>query len=322
MKKIQVFCLAVLFVSMTAQADSIIRVKCDDKDAGAEVFLDGKSVGNCPLDVPVQKEGQVKLSARKMVNADYEQLFEKWLNMVDGVPQRVQLVMSAAQITADAARRKLVAEANAQLYQAERGDADAMEAVAKLYDIGRGIEMDGAKAKAWRVKAEESRARIALVRAEIGNVDAMDNIAERYQTGKGVAQDAAKAQIWRDKATEAKQVAKLAAEAAERERVAQEKARIKEQKLNNTPFFKYLRELVETNKNEDAFGLSTVFVTGGPIMLVSDIISAPIVTSQRQFIQMDAYYRPSTWAKPDSMIARAAKQRDAASAPMLVANGQ
>ena len=101
MKKLFVFsALLVIATSYSAYSDSLVRVQCDDEDAGTEVYFNDKFVGECPVDAPAS-EGTVQLRSRKIINADYEKVFEKKLRVVDGVPQRVEIVLSKAQLTPD-----------------------------------------------------------------------------------------------------------------------------------------------------------------------------------------------------------------------------
>ena len=138
--------LLVLLSSFLANAESIVRIKCDDQNADAEIYINGKFMGNCPLDVPAA-DGMVNLRARKLVNnGDYEQLFEKELRVVDGVAQRVEVNLSEPQLTSEAKRRRDVAEASAKLQAAEAGDIDAMERVAEYFESGIGVSKNTAKA--------------------------------------------------------------------------------------------------------------------------------------------------------------------------------
>lgn len=45
----------------SANADSILRVKCDDQDVGSEIYLQSKFVGRCPVDVPAPLAYALKL---------------------------------------------------------------------------------------------------------------------------------------------------------------------------------------------------------------------------------------------------------------------
>ena len=59
-----------------------MRVFCDDADKGAEVMIDGKFKGECPVDVGVPA-GTVKLRVVKKVDATHESVFEQRAHTVN-----------------------------------------------------------------------------------------------------------------------------------------------------------------------------------------------------------------------------------------------
>lgn len=302
MKKVFIVCgLFVLFASFPAFADSLVRVQCEDEDAGAEVFLNGKFVGECPMDAPVG-EGIVQLLARKVVNGDFEKVFEKKLKVVDGVAQRVEIVLSAPRLTAEATLRKEAEEVNRQLRAAQEGDVDAMNKMAQRYEAGIGVKKDPAAAVIWRNKAEAATAQEQLRAAKSGDIKAMDNMAERYDTGEGVDKDPSEAQLWRKRA----QSARLEQTKREEAAAAVQRSRENEAKAESISYFKNTSELVKTNTGDGPFRalISSVPATG--LGLISDLFSAPSVTSQKSNLRNAAALRPSTWGKPDSLIARTA----------------
>jgi len=71
---------------------------------------------------------------------------------------------------------------------ADKGDANAMASLAWLYSQGRGVARDYTKAREWFEKA-----------ADKGNASAMANLGWLYQNGLDVAQDDAKAREWFEK---------------------------------------------------------------------------------------------------------------------------
>jgi len=75
-------------------AGSQLRVTCADEDAGAEVYINGKFKGECPLDMQVQ-EGTLKLRVVKAVDANNERVFEKDIRMGDGVAKKVEAALSS-----------------------------------------------------------------------------------------------------------------------------------------------------------------------------------------------------------------------------------
>lgn len=184
--------LMVMVASLPVMADSYIRVKCDDADVGAEVYLNGRRVGNCPLDV-LAPAGAVELRARKIVNKDYEQFFTKTVQVYEGSAQKVELVMSAPQLTQEA-------EFRTQRRAAEAGDAAACLKVAGYYEAGTGVARSMDVARIWRDAAEKITAQQQIKAANAGDVDAMLIVAKRYASGSGVSKDLAQAQAWAAKA--------------------------------------------------------------------------------------------------------------------------
>jgi len=306
MKKILfVSVVLVLLASLPVYGDSFVRVQCEDEDAGAEVFLNDKFVGECPVDAPV-KEGTVQLRARKIVDDDHEKVFEKKLRVVEGVSQRVELVMSAPQLTAKARQRKAAAEAAAQLKAAQAGDIDAMKQLAERYDAGAGVKKDPAQAAIWRDMAESAAAQEELRAANAGDIEAMKNIAGRYDTGLGVVKDHSQAQAWRAKADAKKRENNAQADAARREA----KELNKQQRLDRYGPFKEVKKYVNSPTISSAEKISQGPTTL-PFITVSDILSLPCDLTERSRILNEAALRPSSWGKPDSMIAQASFQQKA-----------
>lgn len=298
-----------LVASSPVYADSFIRVKCDDKDEGAQVFLNGRLVGACPVDVPAPA-GTVQLQARKIVNKDYEQLFSKQLQVIDGVPQRVELIMSAPQLTAEARRRNEVAEAGKQLRAAESGDVPAMQKIAGYYEAGFGVEKSPAQAQFWRGKAEVTMAQEQLRAANAGDIEAMSAVAARYDAGLGVNRDFQQAAAWRGKAEAAKREKAMRDEQARLAQLQREKAEEKQRRIDQFSYFPNTHRMVNGTKINNN-NVTAILSTGVPIMLTGfsfDASSSPIRTTEKRKIMNEAALRPSTWGNPESMIARATLQ--------------
>ncbi|HET8731207.1 MAG TPA: hypothetical protein VFM34_08880, partial [Moraxellaceae bacterium] len=202
MKTMHFVCgIAAMAMAFPAAADSILRIKCYDNDVDAEIFINGHSKGACPLDVSVAA-GTVKLRAQK-INGDYGQFFDTQIVVVEGVPQRVDVTLSAPRLTTEGKLRQEAAEAAAQLRAAESGDIEAMKKVVSYYSTGTGLAKDPAQARAWQKKmtaAVEAKQRKEAyeenIKASNGDVAAMESLVKRYETGTGVEIDAAQAQAW------------------------------------------------------------------------------------------------------------------------------
>jgi len=352
MKKVFIVSLLlVLIATFPVYAGSIMRVQCDDNNPGAEVSINGKVVGECPIDVAVDA-GTVMLRARIVVDEDHEKLFEKQFKVGDGVSQRVELVMSASRLTAEAElkraetqrqkeaaaaavrRRNEEAEAKSVLGAAEAGDIDAMKNMAEHYGAGVGVGKDPSAAAMWRDKAEATTAQIQLKAANAGDIDAMAGLASRYESGQGVAKDPSQAAFWRKKAEgakreklEAEEAVKRAEEAATRERIAREealelataarkaaeqsardaqwRADNRAQRISNISFTEHIDKISRLSEDPTEFVTAIIAL---PMAIVSDLSEAPSKSSKINQIKNEAAVRPSTWGKPDSMIARASRQ--------------
>jgi TPR repeat protein len=75
---------------------------------------------------------------------------------------------------------------------ASQGSTMAMLGLFELYNSGKGVPQDNAKALSWLRKA-----------ADAGNAAAMNNLAAMYGLGAGVAKDAISAKWWYEKAASA-----------------------------------------------------------------------------------------------------------------------
>ena len=124
------FCRTALFVVLIMSAHgasaSGLRVTCDGEDVGAEVEINGKFKGECPVDIIVP-EGTYKLRVFKAVDASQERVFEQVIRMGDGVTKRVEAVLT---VRLTAAGQKLEAERLAA--EAQRSAAEARREVERL----------------------------------------------------------------------------------------------------------------------------------------------------------------------------------------------
>ncbi|UGQ45159.1 PEGA domain-containing protein [Massilia endophytica] len=200
-------------------ADSLLRVACDEDGAGAEVSINGKFKGECPIDIALA-EGLYKLRVLKPVDALHERDFMQEVRMGSGVVKKVEVALSAPHLTeegrrqeevrraaaakAEEERRAAAARAEAErqrvadeaarreqaafaavLARAEAGDTPAMVEVARRYGEGAGVAADEVSEASWLEKA-----------ASKGDPGAMFTIGTRYENGIGVQKDYAKAYRW------------------------------------------------------------------------------------------------------------------------------
>jgi formylglycine-generating enzyme required for sulfatase activity len=108
--------------SVLAQS-SMLRVGCEGDDMGAEVSVNDKFRGECPLDIQVS-EGPLKLRLVKKVDALHERVFEQDIRMGDGTVKRVDARLGASQLTAEGRQQ-----------EAQRAEAARQHEEARLREI-------------------------------------------------------------------------------------------------------------------------------------------------------------------------------------------
>lgn len=92
--KVIVFLVLFTFWFGNANAESsTLRVSCVDQAIGAEVSINGKFKGECPIDIQV-KGGKLHLKAVKTI-ADKAEVFEQDIKIGDGVTKRVDVTFKA-----------------------------------------------------------------------------------------------------------------------------------------------------------------------------------------------------------------------------------
>jgi len=169
-----------------------------------------------------------------------------------------------------------------------------------------------------RQRKAAAEATADLRAAEAGDIDAMKQMANRYDAGTGVEKDPAKAELWRSKAASAE----AAAIQKEQQRVAEiaraESARrnaeeqVKQDRVNDAVPFRWSRIMMPLASSGEPRLVSTG-LTAIPFFSLIDITELPSQLTKTMKLKNEAALRPSTWGKPDSMIARASLQQKASS---------
>lgn len=118
---------------------SAVRIVCEGQAAGAEITINGKYRGDCPLDVEVQP-GNIELSAVKKVDPLRERRFTTRFGIGEAAAKRVEVQLGPVELNAEGRRQ----EAERQRAEAERRRLEE--------------ERKRAEAEAKR-KADEERAR-------------------------------------------------------------------------------------------------------------------------------------------------------------------
>ena len=120
---------ACLMSASAIAASAKMHIVCAGKDDGAEVYINGKFRGECPVDIFVP-EGRLKLVVRKVVDADHEWVFEKDIRMADDSEKKVEVVFSLRKTAASQKHeeeRLAVERAEAQRHEAEHKRVETVE---------------------------------------------------------------------------------------------------------------------------------------------------------------------------------------------------
>lgn len=86
-------------------AGSVLRVVCSGGDVGADVLVNGKFKGECPLDIHVPM-GTLKLKVFKKVDAFSDRIFEQEIQVNYASVKRVDVLLSAPKLNAEGMRAK------------------------------------------------------------------------------------------------------------------------------------------------------------------------------------------------------------------------
>lgn len=121
--------LFICFASVTYAEEAMLRVSCEGADVDAEIYINGKFKGQCPVDMKVP-EGDVQLRATKKIDGEHDGVFEKNLKLAGGTVKRVDVVLapelSATGKARQAETERLAAQrAEQQHMAAQRAAAEA-----------------------------------------------------------------------------------------------------------------------------------------------------------------------------------------------------
>lgn len=108
MKLLYVLFLPVLSLVASAStyaAGSVLTVNCGGGDTGAEVLINGKFKGECPLDIKVPA-GKLKLKVQKKIDEYNDRIFEQEIRVGDDVVKKIDVVLGAPQLNAKGKKQK------------------------------------------------------------------------------------------------------------------------------------------------------------------------------------------------------------------------
>jgi formylglycine-generating enzyme required for sulfatase activity len=98
---------------------SMLRLACDGNNVGAEITVNNRFKGDCPIDVEVQA-GDIRLRAYRKVDNEREQVFEQEFRIGEGVVKRVDINLGPVRLNEDGRTR----EAERQRQAAEQRRID------------------------------------------------------------------------------------------------------------------------------------------------------------------------------------------------------
>ena len=159
------FLLVFLAPSSGNAADALLRIFCEDADTGAEVYVNGKFSGECPVNQSVP-EGSSIIRVVKNVDSTHERVFEQTVRLAGGNVKRLDVQLSAPRLTAAGQKAEdarlaverearavresaAAAEFNKLLAAAKGGDVNAMIAVADCYKDGNGVGKSDKEHSSW-----------------------------------------------------------------------------------------------------------------------------------------------------------------------------
>lgn len=217
-----VFTLAIA-MPLTAHAAGL-RVACEAEDVGAEVFINGKFKGECPVDIDVPA-GTIKIRVLKKIDKEYERVFEQEIRMTAGTAKKVEPVLLRG--PSEFGKKRLQASFAELVSEANKGDAFAQWRLGHRYNEGKGVEKNRVEARKWWRKAAEQgyafaqvelgwdadlskryggledykeAAKWLLMAAMQGDENGQADIGRMYEEGRGVKQDCFEAVKWYRKA--------------------------------------------------------------------------------------------------------------------------
>lgn len=160
---------------------SMLRVACDGSNVGAEITVNNRFKGECPIDVEVQP-GEVRLRAYKKVDGLRERLFEQEFRVGEGVVKRVEVVLGPAQLNEEGR----VQEAERQRVEAERRRVEE-EKRRKEAEEKKRLDDERKRLEAERAAKEAEWKRLAPIQAEERRRFRLGEINAAFQGAGNVA---------------------------------------------------------------------------------------------------------------------------------------
>jgi formylglycine-generating enzyme required for sulfatase activity len=174
-------CALLLSLNPAQAAESLVRIACDDDARGAEVSINGKFKGECPLDLSVS-EGRHKLSVFKAMGPEHIRAFNLDLRIGDGVVKRIDVRLGEMELTEEGRRLEMERQRMAAEREAERRRQEAeRQAARQRIEAERLAEQQRieAKQRAELQKQDVERQRQAQEAARLAEEERQRKRAER-----------------------------------------------------------------------------------------------------------------------------------------------
>jgi hypothetical protein len=222
--------LLLLVPSIGNTAGSMLRIACDGSNKGADVEVNGKFKGQCPLDLQVP-EGTVDLKVRQVIDDLQERIYAEKMRIGDGVVKKVEVELGSSKLSAkgkqyyskylsedvqqraDSGNVEAMIKISGYFLHLSKGEAGPSAEKAALYirqaaDAGHPKAMAQlskyyAKGQAGLPKSEQDCLKWLLRAAEAGDADSMFDLAFAYGKGLyGLKQDYVQMDYWLRKKAE------------------------------------------------------------------------------------------------------------------------
>ncbi len=141
MKSVYISTLLVMALAASADvyaADSTLSVTCNGDNAGADVLVNGKFKGECPVDVLVP-EGALTLKVQKKVDASSARIFEQEIRIGDNVIKTIEVLLGAPQSNAESKQEE---PAQSSLEQTEVKKGSLLSVTCKIDDMDAEVFVD------------------------------------------------------------------------------------------------------------------------------------------------------------------------------------
>lgn len=143
----------------SAPANAAVRITCSDEDKGAEITLNGKFRGECPVDIQLP-EGIYKLRVVKAIDELYEKVFEQDFRLAEGNVKKIEVALmkqlseEGKKVLSEKATKSGATIEELERLEQEKQQRDAAEkARNKAAEMAKALEEE--KLREWQRKAQD-----------------------------------------------------------------------------------------------------------------------------------------------------------------------